>query len=267
MAGMISSNPLEILNTYFDKIILLTIERNVSRLETIKKVLNGLNYEVFLGVDGATLDLKKMIGLGEVSPDIEEIYKQTNMDYMNMVSTKPIHINQIACALSHIKIYEYISNNTDDKVLILEDDVIPVEENLQYLAETLNQAPKNWEVLYLGHVINNNFSLFGKIKYYYLTHFLYKIGIRTKAVVRKKKTYPAPFSSLLKKQGAHIGTHAYAVRCNAVKKLIKLQTPLAQVAPDLLLMDAIAKNIVTSYTSKYIFFKQNDKIHSSIWGK
>lgn len=257
----------DILNSYFDKIILLTIERNVPRLEIIKNVLNGLNYEVFIGVDGSKLDLKKMIESGEVSENIDAIYKQTNIDYMNMPFAKPIHINQIACALSHVKIYHYIKENNFDKILILEDDVISVEKNLKYLSETLEQVPNDWEVLYLGHITNNNFSFWGKLKYYYLTNFIYRIGLKTKAVVRKKKTYPGPFSSLLRKHGAHIGTHAYAVKGATVDKLIKLQEPLKQVAPDLLLMDAVAKNVVTSYTSKYIFFEQNDKIHSSIWEK
>ena len=47
---------------------------------------------------------------GEIADDINDIYRQTNIDYMNMVSEKPIHINQIACALSHVKIYEYIKD-------------------------------------------------------------------------------------------------------------------------------------------------------------
>ncbi len=263
---MVNSD-LSILNTYFDKVILLTIERNASRLETIKNVLGGLEYEIFWGVDGSKLNLQKMVETGEVADNINEIYKQTNIDYMNMVSAKPIHINQIACALSHVKIYEYIKKNKYDKVLILEDDVIPVEKNLKYLSDTLKEVPNDWEVLYVGHLINNNFSFWGILKYYYLTNFIYKIGIRTKSVIRKKNTYPSPYSKLLRKQGAHIGTHAYAVRGNTVDKLIKLQEPLKQVAPDLLLMDAIAKKVVVSYTSKYNLFEQNNAIHSSIWGK
>lgn len=266
---MIQLDKLDIktLNSFFDKIILLTIERNTARLEIIKQALNGLEFEIFYGIDGSKLNLHEMIQSGEVDNNIETIYKQTNMDYMNMVAEKPIHINQIACALSHVKIYEYIKNNSFDKILILEDDVIPVEENLKYLSETLKEVPNDWEVLYLGHVINNDFSFWGRLKYYYLTQFVYQIGLKTKAVLRKKKTYPAPYSKLLRKQGAHIGTHAYAIRGSTADKLIKLQKPLKQVAPDLLLIDAIAKRIVTSYTSKYILFEQNEAIHSSIWGK
>lgn len=263
----LDKSEVKILNTFFDKIILLTIERNVGRLKIIKKVLDGLDYEVFLGVDGSKLDLHEMKESGEVADNIDDIYKQTNIDYMNMVSEKPIHINQIACALSHVKIYEYIKDKNLDKVLILEDDATIVEQNIKYLAETLQQVPLNWEVLYLGHLINNDFSFWGKLKYHHLTNLVYQFGFKSKAVIRKKNTYPTPYSPLLMRQGAHIGTHAYAVRGSAVDKLIKLQKPLKQVAPDLLLMDAIAKKIVDSYTSKYIFFEQNDNIHSSIWGQ
>lgn len=256
-----------ILNNYFDKIFLLTIERNEERLKTTKKILHGLNYEIFFGVDGSKLDLAQLKKSGLVSNNIDAIYEKSNIDYMNMPSP-PIHINQIACALSHVEIYKKIrSSGNFNRVLILEDDTALVESNLQYLSETLKQVPEDWEVLYLGHIINNNFSFWGKFKYYYLTHFIYRIGIRTKAIIRKKNTYPLPFSSLLRKQGAHIGTHAYAVKANAVDKLIKLQEPLEQVAPDLLLMDAIVKKIVVSYSSKYVFFEQNPNLHSSIWSK
>ncbi|MVN22246.1 glycosyltransferase family 25 protein [Mucilaginibacter arboris] len=255
---------LKILNTYFDKILILTIQRNANRREILKQVLGGLDYEIFYGVEGSMLKLKELIESGVVAANIQDIYKQTNIDYMNMGSS-PVHINQIACSMSHIKMYQYILDNQLDKVLILEDDVMPVEENLKYLSETLNQVPDNWELLYLGHIINNNFSFWGKLKYYYFINFLYKVGIRTKSIIRKKNTYPGPFSTLLRKDGAHIGTHAYAVRGKGAVKLIKLQEPLKQAAPDLLLMDAVAKRVVVSYTSKFNFFQQNPKIHSSVW--
>lgn len=265
MDNLTKSN-FKILNNFFDKIIILTIERNAKRLEIIKQVLSGLDYEVFIGADGSKLDLKVMKENNQVADNIQEIFDQANIDYMNM-APYPIHINQVACALSHKKLYEYIYSNRLDKVLILEDDVIPVDKNLKFLSETLKQVPSNWEVLYLGHLYNNNFSFWGKLKYYYIPHLLYKAGIRKRFIIRKVKTYPVPFSTRLYRQGGHIGTHAYAVRGRAVNKLIELQTPLKLVAPDLLLMDAIAKNIVISYTSDNIFFEQNPKIHSSIWGK
>lgn len=252
-----------LINKYFDKIIVLTIERNKNRIEIIKDTLDGINFEIFIGVDGKNLNIGELLKSNIVSEKINEVFIETSIEYMNMKVEK-IHINEIACALSHRNIYEHVVKNGLKRVLIFEDDVIPVEENLKYLADTLNQLPNDWEVFYMGHMINNDFSRTGKMKYLYLPNFLSAIGINTQSVIRKKKSYPRDFSSKLKIHGGHTGLHAYAISYAAALKLVKKQTPLKYVA-DLLLMDVISKNELISYTSKYIFFEQNAKVHSSIW--
>lgn len=261
---MLSTSAVEILNNYFDKILLLTIERNLYRLPAIEKNFNGLNFEVFMGVDGNSLNIQKMQESGEVSFNINDIYKKNNIDYLNLKVGNLLK-NQIAVASSHKKMYEYIIRNKFSKVLILEDDTVPVEENLKYLAQTLAQLPKDCELLFLGHIYNNDFSIKGSLKYNYLVNILYKLGLRTERIKRKRKNYPKKFSSLLKKQGAHIGTHAYALLNGGAEKLLKLQTPLRYGASDLLLMDAVSENLISSYTCKYMFFKQNADLPSSVY--
>ena len=261
---MLTTTAVEILNGYFDKILLLTIERNFHRLEGINKNFNGLNIEVFMGVDGGKLNIQELQSTGEIAPNINQIYKQNNLDYLNL-RVGPLLKNQIAVASSHKKMYQYIKDNHFQKVLILEDDAIPLEKNLQYLAETLKQVPADCELLFLGHIYNNDFSFFGKLRYYYLTNFFYRIGLRTKAVIRKKKSYPADFSSMLKKQGGHIGTHAYALIGQGASKLLALQTPLTYGASDLLTMDAVANHKICAYTCRYMFFQQNARLPSSVY--
>ncbi|MGI4751456.1 MAG: glycosyltransferase family 25 protein [Janthinobacterium lividum] len=261
---MLSTSAAKTLNSYFDKILILTIKRNGARRELLKQILNGLEYEVFYGVEGNTLEINNLIHTGIVDKNIDTIFIKDNIDYMNMGSN-PIHINQIACSLSHVEMFKYVRDNNLSRVLILEDDIIPIEKHLTFLAETLQQMPRSWDILYLGHIYNNNFSFWGKLKYYHFTNFLYQLGIKTTAIIRKRNTYPTPYSTLLRKQGAHIGTHAYAISNEGAKKMIPLQNPLKQAAPDLMLMDAIAKRQVVSYTTKYNFFEQNSTIHSSVW--
>lgn len=261
---MLTSTAVEILNNYFDKILLLTIERNLYRLDDINKNFNGLVYELFLGVDGNTLNIAEMQQKNEIAYDINEIYKQANVNYLNL-GVGPLLKNQIAVALSHKKIYKYIAENKFAKVLILEDDVTPVEKNLQYLAETLQQVPTDCELLFLGHIFNNDFSFLGRLKYYHFVNLLYTIGVRTKAVMRKKKSYPIDYSPLLKKQGGHIGTHAYALLGYGAEKLLSIQTPLTHGASDLLTIDAVATKKIVAYTCKYAFFEQNQQLLSSVY--
>ena len=261
---MLTTTAVEILNGYFDKILLLTIERNLHRLEEINANFNGLNYEVFMGIDGSKLNVPELQSTGEIANNINDIYKQNNLDYLNL-KVGPLLKNQIAVASSHKQIYQYIKDHQFQKVLILEDDAIPVEKNLHYLAETLKQVPVNCELLFLGHIYNNDFSFFGKLSYHYLTNFFYQIGFRTKAVIRKKRSYPVDYSSMLKKQGGHIGTHAYALIGQGASKLLALQTPLTYGASDLLTMDAVANHKICAYTCKYMFFKQNPQLPSSVY--
>lgn len=261
---MLSKSAVETLNAYFDKILLLTIERNLYRLTEIRKNYNGLNFEVFMGVDGSKLNIPELQKNGEIANDINEIYLEDSLKYMNM-SVGPLLNNQIAVSSSHKKIYQYIKDNRFNKVLILEDDSIPVEKNLHYVTETLKQVPNDWELLFLGHIYNNDFSFWGKLKYYHLVNFLYKIGIRTKFVTRKRRSYPTDFTSLIKKQGGHIGTHAYALHGEGAAKLLEIQTPLTHAASDFLTMDAVATNKIRAYTCKYMFFKQNEELPSSVY--
>jgi len=261
---MLTESAVKILNQYFDKIFLLTIERNSYRLKDIEKKFNGLKYHVFIGVDGKMLNFDELQKRGEIAANINEIYRQNNADYLNL-KVGPLLKNQIAVASSHKEIYKLIHEKRFNKVLILEDDAIPVEENLQYLANTLKQVPSDCEFLFLGHIYNNNFSILGRIRYYYLVNFLYNVGIRTKSILRKRKSYPRDYSSMLKKQGGHIGTHAYALFGEGAAKLLALQTPLTYGASDLLTMDAIASNKITAYTCKYMFFKQNSELLSSVY--
>src|SRR5579875_3392569 len=129
---MLSNTAVESLNAYFDKILLLTIERNLYRLTEIRKNFNGLNFEVFMGVDGSKLNIPELQEKGEIAKNINEVYKQDNITYMNL-EVGPLLNNQIAVASSHKKIYQYIKDNRLGKVLILEDDAIPVEKNLHYI--------------------------------------------------------------------------------------------------------------------------------------
>lgn len=261
---MLNESAAKVLNNYFDKIILLTIKRNTYRIPKIEQTFNGLNFELFFGIDGNELDIEQLKHIGQIDANINEIYKQNNIDYMNL-EVGPLLKNQIAVALSHKQIYQYIKDTNTGKTLILEDDTIPVVKNLQYLAETLNEVPKDCEILFLGHIYNNDFSLFGRLKYYHLVNILYTIGFKTKSIIRKKKSYPRDFSRFLKKHGGHIGTHAYALYGNGASKLLAIQTPLTHGASDLLTMDAIAMNKIQAYTCKYMFFEQNQQLPSSVY--
>lgn len=145
---------LTLLNKYFDKVFVITLKHNFeeskfvsvdgltptskNRGERIKERLNGLEYEFFYGVDGSKCEFGSVVSL----PDGTKLVQPQNLTF-----------GQIGCSLSHVKLYELISNSDWDKVLILEDDCI-FNEEINNLENYFSQLPNDWEMIYLGWVGN-----------------------------------------------------------------------------------------------------------------
>ena len=49
------------INNSFDKICVITLKRSSDRHTIIEKLLQGLDYEIFWGVDGSNLDYKELL--------------------------------------------------------------------------------------------------------------------------------------------------------------------------------------------------------------
>jgi glycosyl transferase family 25 len=143
---------LEILNKYFDKVFVITLKHELdsekfvsvdglrptanNRIERIKERLIGLDYEFFYGVDGSKCEF----GNVETTSDGTKIVKPQNLTF-----------GQIGCSLSHVKLYELISNSNWDRVLILEDDCV-FNSNINNLDDYYSQLPKDWGMVYLGWI-------------------------------------------------------------------------------------------------------------------
>jgi glycosyl transferase, family 25 len=113
------------LNDYFDKIYVITMKDSF-RIPRMRERLKGVDYEFFIGCDGATLDKTPYIKMGS---------KQTR--------------GQLGCTLSHYQLYEKIVSEGYDKVLILEDDCI-VNGPVEKLGDYMSQLPEDWGLFYLG---------------------------------------------------------------------------------------------------------------------
>ena len=62
-----------------------------------------------------------------------------------------MNLGEVACALSHRRIYEDVLTQNYERVLILEDDVIPQPGSLQPFGDIVKQLPEDWELLMLGY--------------------------------------------------------------------------------------------------------------------
>jgi hypothetical protein len=118
------------LNKYFDKIYVLNLHKRKYRLSSIESKLKrfGILYDVFGATDGSTM---------------KSIWEKFNNPYF----TSP---NYLACAVSHLSIYQDAIENSYERILILEDDVL-LNNNINILFEQSN-IPDWSDLLYLGYI-------------------------------------------------------------------------------------------------------------------
>lgn len=118
------SNELPI-NTY-----VINLDISKDRLELITKQCQneGLNCHRFSAVNGKKLDVKTM----------------------DIVENKKIDKGAIGCSLSHINLWKKVEKKGDEMFIVLEDDCIIEKDFKQKLETILKEAPKDWDIIYLG---------------------------------------------------------------------------------------------------------------------
>lgn len=72
----------------------------------------------------------------------------------------------IGCFLSHIKVWKRFicdKNNEDDKIMVLEDDIILQDNFNEKLKLVLKDVPSDYDILYLGYIGGSVFNLIGSL--------------------------------------------------------------------------------------------------------
>lgn len=211
----------------------------------MQQELRGLPFEFFWGTDKLNLneDLIKTDGTYD-EKRAKKLQRQG----------KTLNLGEVACSLSHRMVYEEMIKHNWKKVLILEDDVLPIVENLDELPAALNELPDNWELVYLGYLKHEQLTATLKTK-----QFFYKIistlGLMAWSYKMVSNFLPKAYSAHLKKAGFHDCTHAYAVTLEAAKKLVAAQTPVVYRADDLL-SAIIMKGELHAFITDPKFFDQ-----------
>jgi GR25 family glycosyltransferase involved in LPS biosynthesis len=107
-------------NEYFDKVVVINLDRRKDRLEKVDAQLQelGITYERFSAIDA------KELGIDPIQ----------------------------ACKQSHIQVLE----ESVGKTLILEDDAYFMEGFNERFTEFIELLPKDWHIFYLGAVLLNS---------------------------------------------------------------------------------------------------------------
>lgn len=234
-----------LLQAYFDKVLVVTVPRFKERQEKVKQRLAGIQFEFFYGADKQELDAGKISALYHFDKK-----KTLAPGYY----FKPMNEGEIACALSHRMVYQAMIENNWEKVLILEDDVVPDWEKLERLDAVLDELPGDWELFYLGYLKNEQVTAAAKRKNAWY-RFMAIMGLSKMPLPMIRRMLPMDFSPHLRRAGFHDCTHAYAVSISAAKKLLAAQTPVGYRA-DNLLTALTLKEELSSYVSKNYLFNQ-----------
>ena len=213
------SQHFEALNNYFDKVYVLTLDRATDRQENIRKVLNGLNWEFFKATDKNDLSFEELTK-NKVYDD--QVHRETKR------TSRSMNLGEVACALSHVRMYQDMLDKGYERILILEDDVLPEPEKLVNFAPLMAQLPDDWELMmlgYYGHKLPTTQYKFQQ-QLYYLFHYLKLFNWHKVEQRWIDNILMRSYSDDLYSIGKVLGTHAYAVTQSAAKKFIEFQTPV-----------------------------------------
>ncbi|HMW65688.1 MAG TPA: glycosyltransferase family 25 protein [Chitinophagaceae bacterium] len=224
------------LNSYYDKIYVLSVAAATERRKLFEHRFQGLKYSFFYGADKNKFSIEELISHGTYDPVLAKKHHRFS---------KIMKHGEIACSWSHRMMYEDMIANGYNRVLIMEDDAVPNEKQLQQLPAILSEIPENCELLFWGWDKNGDRNGFTPLKQliYHLQHSLGKLKWDHTMI---KNLYARPFSPHLKKAGFHDFTFAYSINHSGAKKLIEMQTPLQYIA-DNLLAHAATKEVLTAY--------------------
>ena len=105
-------------NEYFDKVVVINLDRRQDRMDKLGAQLNelGIEYERFSAIDAQELDVKPLV----------------------------------AGTMSHVAV---LKKYKDQKILVLEDDALFCEDFNEKFTEAIEALPGNWDIFYLGALV------------------------------------------------------------------------------------------------------------------
>ena len=240
----------EALNTFFDRIYVLTLKRASDRQDHVRQVLRGLNYHFIYGVDKQELSMEQVVRLGLFDRKLHMRTKRTH---------RSMNLGEIACALSHRKIYEDIAEKGYGRSLILEDDVEPEFEILKEFPHVLKALPHDWELLMLGYHGEKAPDLF-----HFLQQKIYRVYRHLRLFNWHKVSQNwidqlclRPLNERLWEMGKLVGGYAYAVTLNTARRFTAYQTPIKLQADRVFYYQKVAEGLRAYVPREKVFTLSN----------
>jgi glycosyl transferase, family 25 len=234
----------EVLNRFFDRIIVISLRRATERHARLRERLAGLNYEIHWGTDAAEMDLAELERSGAFSE------ARARRVHRNGKLMAPGHLG---CSFSHRGVWEAVVRNGWKRVLIFEDDVLPrPEARSDLVATALGELPEDWDLVYLGYEQGEVTRARDRVKqgFYLVLASLRLIKWTPRQVLG---LHPTRHSTHLRRAGKHYGAHAYGVTQRCARLLLEAQTPVAWMTDQLLLHLCMGREVEGFHTDPKLF--------------
>ena len=142
-------------NTIFDKIYILSFVYNSKKRKTISnyltKKLGIKNFEFIYGIDA------NISNIHDVKCYDVNIMEKPYIEWHNRDKTNSYHLHDISCSLGHLSIYQVAYSEGYEKILIIEDDSIFID-NIPLILEYFNNVPEDANIVYYGYKHNYGFE-------------------------------------------------------------------------------------------------------------
>jgi len=246
-----------LLNSFFDKIFIITLKKSTDRHSLFRDLFDGLDYDILWGVNGKELDLDELNNKGVI--DLE---KQIEL------LGKPLTKGEIGCALSHLNVYRTILDEGYKNALVFEDDIRLSNNDLKDLYSSLKlsleELPDDWEFLYLGYAANNSkVTLPVYLRTWIIYPLLSVFNFKRFKPAKFRRRYPRKFSANLQRAGYHYRIHSYGITSKGAQKIIDFQSPIIRAA-DNAISEMCSLGLINAFRLKKRIFFQNRDLDTTI---
>ena len=248
------------LNQYFDHIYVLTLKGYEQRQASIAENLDGLNWTFFWGVDKRELPV-------DILQDPK--YYDDVKHRATKRTSRGMTLAEVACAMSHLAIYQDMLDKGYERVLIFEDDVLPCLEELQNFLPVMAELPDDWDCVMLGYYDEKRPSLANKLQHtvYRLFRLLHIANWQHVSDDMMDMMLLKPHSPSFYTMGKAMGAHAYAISQRAARAYIDYQTPVIMQADRVFLFNQVLNKLKAYMLKRPMFTLSELSQISSIQGK
>jgi|GEM_PF-626718 len=216
---MTTSNRFAHINRYFDKIYVINLSRAEQRRDSIAKHFEGLNYVFWVATDRLQLDQSVL----------QDAQKYDDLAHKRIKRThRSMTLGEYACAHSHLSIYADAVKHNFQRILIFEDDAVPVLDRLSNFDKQLSSLPDDWDCVLFDYYDAHFSSALTALKQamYKVFHFLNISNWQNVPLDLINNMSMRHYNDDFYIPGRFSGSHAYALSLKAARAFAEYQTPI-----------------------------------------